>query len=119
MRRERSRAYRRGGPGKSRVRGFTEALPDLGCSLALDDCCSGFGSLYYLRRLPFDFLKVDGDFFRQLATSSADQVTVKAVIDIARGLGMSTTCRAGTWVHLCPRPAWRPRPGSTGALRPQ
>jgi diguanylate cyclase (GGDEF)-like protein len=78
------------------ARGFAEALADLGCSLALDDFGSGFGSLYYLKRLPFDFLKIDGDFVRQLTWSSADQVTVSAVIEIAAGLGKQTIAE---WVE--------------------
>jgi EAL domain-containing protein (putative c-di-GMP-specific phosphodiesterase class I) len=62
----------------------------LGCKLALDDFGAGFGSFYYLKHLPFDYLKIDGDFIRNLPSNPSDQLVVKAVVDIARGLGKET-----------------------------
>jgi len=73
-----------------RAREFAKRLAALGCRFALDDFGAGFGSFYYLKHLPFDALKIDGDFIRELATNPRDQLTVKAIVDIARGLGKKT-----------------------------
>jgi EAL domain-containing protein (putative c-di-GMP-specific phosphodiesterase class I) len=43
-----------------------------------------------LKHLPIDYLKIDGEFVRGLASNPADRVVVKAMVDIARGLGMKT-----------------------------
>src|SRR5204863_6077863 len=69
------------------AREFAERLIELGCRFALDDFGAGFGSFYYLKHLPFDYLKIDGDFIRNLPSSKADQLTVKAIVQIAHGLG--------------------------------
>jgi diguanylate cyclase (GGDEF)-like protein/PAS domain S-box-containing protein len=73
-----------------KARRFAERLGELGCAFALDDFGAGFGSFYYLKHLPFDYLKIDGDFIRQLPVSKADQLTVKAIVQIAHGLGKRT-----------------------------
>ena len=73
-----------------KARRFAERLGELGCAFALDDFGAGFGSFYYLKHLPFDYLKIDGDFIRQLPASKADQLTVKAIVQIAHGLGKRT-----------------------------
>jgi diguanylate cyclase (GGDEF)-like protein/PAS domain S-box-containing protein len=72
------------------ARAFAATLAELGYELALDDFGAGFGSFYYLKRLPFDYLKIDGDFIRQLTTSHQDQLVVRAIVEIARGLGKRT-----------------------------
>jgi EAL domain-containing protein (putative c-di-GMP-specific phosphodiesterase class I) len=73
-----------------KARRFAERAAELGCAFALDDFGAGFGSFYYLKHLPFDYLKIDGDFIRNLPTSKADQLTVKAIVQIAHGLGKRT-----------------------------
>jgi diguanylate cyclase (GGDEF)-like protein len=73
-----------------KARRFAERLAELGCAFALDDFGAGFGSFYYLKHLPFDYLKIDGDFIRQLPVSKPDQLTVKAIVQIAHGLGKRT-----------------------------
>lgn len=72
------------------ARRFAQRLRALGCLIALDDFGSGFGSFTYLKHLPVDDLKIDGDFVRQLPGNAADGVLVKAIVDVARGLGMRT-----------------------------
>ncbi len=69
---------------------MAERLRALGCRLALDDFGAGFGSLYYLKHLPFDVLKIDGEFIRDLPSSPEDQLTVRAIAQMARGLGKTT-----------------------------
>jgi EAL domain-containing protein (putative c-di-GMP-specific phosphodiesterase class I) len=73
-----------------KARRFADRLGELGCAFALDDFGAGFGSFYYLKHLPFDYLKIDGDFIRQLPVSKPDQLTVKAIVQIAHGLGKRT-----------------------------
>jgi EAL domain-containing protein (putative c-di-GMP-specific phosphodiesterase class I) len=73
-----------------KARRFAERLGELGCAFARDDFGAGFGSFYYLKHLPFDYLKIDGDFIRQLPASKPDQLTVKAIVQIAHGLGKRT-----------------------------
>jgi diguanylate cyclase (GGDEF)-like protein/PAS domain S-box-containing protein len=70
--------------------GFAESLARLGCRFALDDFGAGFGSIYYLKHLPVDFVKIDGDFVRNLPSSTTDQVVVASMVQIANGLGVLT-----------------------------
>jgi diguanylate cyclase (GGDEF)-like protein/PAS domain S-box-containing protein len=69
---------------------FARGLNQLGCRFALDDFGAGFGSFYYLKYLPLDYLKIDGDFIEKLATSPVDQRMVRAMVEVARGLEMKT-----------------------------
>ncbi len=73
-----------------RARFFAEHLEGLGCEFALDDFGAGYGSFYYLKHLPFDYLKIDGTFIRDLVTDRADQVLVSSLVQIARELGKLT-----------------------------
>jgi EAL domain-containing protein (putative c-di-GMP-specific phosphodiesterase class I) len=69
---------------------FTSDLKGLGCGLALDDFGTGFGSFLYLKHLPFDYFKIDGDFIRGFGISATDQLVVEAIVGIARGMGKKT-----------------------------
>jgi EAL domain-containing protein (putative c-di-GMP-specific phosphodiesterase class I) len=73
-----------------RAQHFAARLADLGCRFALDDFGAGFGSFYYLKHLPFDYLKIDGEFVRHCASDATDRLVIQAVVDIARGLGKRT-----------------------------
>jgi diguanylate cyclase (GGDEF)-like protein/PAS domain S-box-containing protein len=73
-----------------RAQQFAARLAELGCRFALDDFGAGFGSFYYLKHLPFDLLKIDGEFVRSCTTSTTDQLLIRAAVDIARGLGKKT-----------------------------
>jgi len=70
--------------------GFADRLCDVGCQVAIDDYGAGFGPFHYLKRIPFDLIKIDGAFVRDMPRSDADQLTVKAIVQIARGLGKAT-----------------------------
>jgi len=72
------------------ARRLSGRLADLGCRFALDDFGSGFGSFAYLKHLPFDCVKIDGEFVKDLASSTSDQLTVQAIVAICRGLGKQT-----------------------------
>ena len=70
--------------------GFADRLTEFGCEVAIDDYGAGFGPFEYLKRFPFDVIKIDGAFVRDLAHNDADQLTVQAIVGIARGLGKTT-----------------------------
>jgi len=69
---------------------FCEGAAALGCPLALDDFGVGFGTFYYVKRLPFTYLKIDGEFIRGLCGSEQDRLMVKALVDVAQGMKMQT-----------------------------
>jgi len=73
-----------------RARRFCAGVQTLGCSVALDDFGAGFGSFQYLKNLPFRYLKIDGDFIRALPQSPNDQLVVKALVGVVKGMGAMT-----------------------------
>jgi EAL domain-containing protein (putative c-di-GMP-specific phosphodiesterase class I) len=74
----------------TQAQSFAATLSSLGCGFAIDDFGSGFGSFYYLKHLPADIVKIDGDFIRELPRSRVDQLVVESMVQIANGLGMRT-----------------------------
>lgn len=70
--------------------GFADRLTEFGCEVAIDDYGAGFGPFEYLKRVPFDVIKIDGSFVREMPRNDADQLTVQAIVQIARGLGKRT-----------------------------
>lgn len=72
------------------AREFCAGVLALGCDLALDDFGAGFGSFQYLRHLPYSYLKIDGDFIRRLPVSRTDQLLVRALAGVVRGMGGET-----------------------------
>jgi diguanylate cyclase (GGDEF)-like protein len=71
-------------------------LRDLGCQLAIDDFGSGYSSFSYLKRLPVDYLKIDGSFIKSLARDRVDQAMVRMVGEVARAAGIETVAE---YVH--------------------
>jgi len=69
---------------------FIRDIRSLGCTVCLDDFGVGFSSFAYLKQLPADVLKIDGMFIRNLADDPSDQVFVRAIVEVARGLGKKT-----------------------------
>lgn len=69
---------------------FIEALRVTGCNICLDDFGSGFSSFAYLKHLPVDTVKIDGMFIRNLPDDRDNQIFVKAITDVARGMGRVT-----------------------------
>ena len=72
------------------ARDFCAGVLALGCAVALDDFGAGFGSFQYLKHLPFSYLKIDGDFIRLLPVSRTDQLVVRALAGVVRGMGRRT-----------------------------
>jgi diguanylate cyclase (GGDEF)-like protein/PAS domain S-box-containing protein len=69
---------------------FIEALHQTGCGVALDDFGTGFSSFAYLKHLQVDSVKIDGLFIRNLPQESDNQLFVKAIVTVARGLHKTT-----------------------------
>ncbi len=67
-----------------------QQLSDLGCEIALDDFGTGYAGFAYLKRLPVDYLKIDIEFIRDIATNDASRHVVEAVVSLARGFGQKT-----------------------------
>jgi diguanylate cyclase len=66
-------------------------LKTIGVRFALDDFGTGYSSLLYLRRFPFDKLKIDSSFVRSIEKAADAAAIVHAVVSLGRGLGMKVT----------------------------
>jgi PAS domain S-box-containing protein len=69
---------------------FANRIHSLGCRLALDDFGTGYGGFTYLKQLPIDFLKIDIEFVRDLATDPASRLVVESVVALARSFDLET-----------------------------
>lgn len=69
---------------------FVEGVRTIGARVGLDDFGSGFGSFTYLKHLPVDYLKIDAAFVQDAVRDIADRTVIKAIVDVARGLGIAT-----------------------------
>ncbi|WP_414476479.1 putative bifunctional diguanylate cyclase/phosphodiesterase [Microvirga sp. M2] len=63
----------------------------LGVEISLDDFGTGYASMSYLRRFPFDRIKIDQSFVRELQRLPDSTAIVHATLDLARRLGITTT----------------------------
>ncbi|OUS04632.1 hypothetical protein A9Q81_05795 [Gammaproteobacteria bacterium 42_54_T18] len=65
-------------------------LKQLGFKFALDDFGVGFSSLYHLKQLPLDYVKIDGSFIKHLPNEPEDQALVRAVVEVSKVFGLRT-----------------------------
>ncbi|MFN0316077.1 MAG: putative bifunctional diguanylate cyclase/phosphodiesterase [Burkholderiales bacterium] len=69
---------------------FIDAMRESGSQTCLDDFGAGFSSFAYLKHLNVDMLKIDGQFIKNLPSDHDNQVFVRAIIQVAKGLRKST-----------------------------
>jgi diguanylate cyclase (GGDEF)-like protein/PAS domain S-box-containing protein len=69
---------------------FIQAVRALGVKVALDDFGAGASSFGYLKSLPVDYLKIDGQFIRDLVTDKLDRAAVRCFVDVAKAIGVET-----------------------------
>jgi diguanylate cyclase (GGDEF)-like protein/PAS domain S-box-containing protein len=69
---------------------FMRELKARGVSFALDDFGVGLSSFSYLRNLPVDFLKIDGQFVENVGHDPVDRSMVEAICQVARAMGIKT-----------------------------
>ncbi len=72
------------------------AIKPLGIKIAIDDFGSGHSSFRNLRQLPIDYLKIDGAFAQNLASSKDDRFFIRTLIDLARNLEIPTVAE---WIE--------------------
>lgn len=64
------------------------ALKGMGLRLSIDDFGTGYSSLSRLKKLPFDQLKIDASFVRDLVTNPSDAAIVKTIIELGKSLSV-------------------------------
>jgi len=69
---------------------FLQYLRDLGCKTSLDDFGSGYSSYAYLKNLPADYVKIDGDFVRNIDEDELNLAMVRSMNEIAHVMGKET-----------------------------
>lgn len=72
------------------ARNFAERLQRLGCRFALDDFGAGFGGFFYLKHIPFDYLKIDREFVTDCLHNRTDQLVIESLVALAHGLNKQT-----------------------------
>jgi diguanylate cyclase (GGDEF)-like protein/PAS domain S-box-containing protein len=69
---------------------FMRELKNRGCLFSLDDFGSGLSSFMYLKTLPVDYLKIDGQFIENITHDAVDRSMVEAISQVGRAMGIHT-----------------------------
>lgn len=67
---------------------FISSLKEMGCRVSLDDFGIGYTSFLYLREMQVDYVKIAGSFVKSLDRNLNDQLFVKAISEVAKGMGI-------------------------------
>ncbi len=78
------------------TRRFIDRLRGYGAKIALDDFGAGYTSFSYLKELPADAVKIDGNFVRNVNAHPANLAIVEAIVELGRNLGMNSVAE---WVE--------------------
>jgi len=70
--------------------GFIKEIRAIGCKIALDDFGAGLSSFSYLKAIPADYLKIDGNFVRDITHDKMDRAIVESINQIAKVAGLQT-----------------------------
>ncbi|WP_400243701.1 EAL domain-containing protein [Niallia sp. JL1B1071] len=72
-----------------------QQLKEIGIRIALDDFGTGYSSLTYLKQYPIDTIKLDRSFISNISVSKKDEMIVKSMIFLAKGLDMKIVAISG------------------------
>ena len=72
------------------AKAFVERMNSIGCGILLDDFGSGFSSFAYLKALPFNYIKIDGQFVNNIVDDAIDETMVRMIHEIAQVMKVQT-----------------------------
>jgi len=84
----------------AKVNHFMHELKSRGCLFSLDDFGSGLSSFMYLKNLPVDFLKIDGQFIQNVNADNIDRSMVMAITQVGHAMGIRTIAERVESVHV-------------------